>query len=122
MRAPIQALTGWNGQNYYPGQIVCNKGAVDAEAGKCKAHFVGQDHVKVECSRTISAKEKHVINVYDIKPWSKSMGQSAQTQEGAEMHCLKCNAVVGNRKGCKIHFFRHSVAEQVHQRGRSLFL
>lgn len=120
MRAPILELNGWKGQDYFPGKFVCNKIINDPELRVCKTNFVGQQYARIESELMISAKEKYVKNIYDIKPWSKDTGQCGRIQEGAEMHCMRCNEIVGVRLGHRIHFLRFRVAECVNKRGRSI--
>lgn len=78
---------------------ICNHG----ENGvRCKAQILRANNVKLLTLNSIGAEDEDCINVYD-EP-TKTVASSAIPIDGNNINCLKCNGMVGIRKGTHIIF------------------
>lgn len=78
---------------------------------RCGAHLLRAINVKYLTFEEICAEEDNCINIYD-EP-TQMLASSAIPIEGNQIHCLKCNGVVGVRKGSLISFNSTKLEEMI---------
>lgn len=99
MRAPVIEFSNDLGKEEF-GVYTC-KNKLDNDDDYCGAQLLQAMRVKYLTFDTVSAEDDECINIYD-EP-TKSIISSALPING-NVHCLKCNEIVGVRDGSLIHF------------------
>lgn len=87
---------------------ICNH---DVNGDRCRAQILRAISVKLLTLDFICADDEECINVYD-EP-TKTVASSAIPIDGNSIYCLKCNGLVGFRKGTHIIFDSTKLKEMI---------
>lgn len=106
MRAPVINFSEVN--NDALAVYICNH---DVNGERCNAQILRAISVKLLTLDFICAADDDCINVYD-EP-TKTIVSSAIPIDGNNIYCLKCNGLVGFRKGTHIIFDSRKLQEMM---------
>lgn len=107
MRAPVIEFDEKTENGEFSVYICANS----MDGNRCDAHLLKATNVKYLSLETVSAEDDNCINIYD-EP-ETTVASNAHPADGSKIHCLKCNGVVGMRKGSLIVFQAIKLKEMI---------
>lgn len=107
MRAPVIEFDENNGTGELA-VYICNNSTGN---NRCDAHLLQAINVKYLTLETVCAEDDDCINIYD-EP-TRMVASSAAPIDGNQIYCLKCNGMVGMRKGSLIVFNSAKLKEMI---------